>query len=219
MRLRTWHWTSIHRHTPWAHSPKGRETPFHFTPRAGRAPRQEPRCAFRYARRARTTVARSVQASRFLRVAPPRPGRPSVEPEPWCACPSFRESRSRTAMVDPQSAARPATVCSSGCVLCCCSCRRPPFRRRAPRAGQQRNLLARMASYFIYIYPSHYSLRGPPWWIRRARRAPPQCASPRVFCAAVYAAGRRSAAARAALVSREVGTHGILHPPRQSLTI
>ena len=44
-----------------------------------------------------------------------------------------------TAMVDPQSAARPATMRSSG-LFCAVvrSCRRPPFRRRAPRAGQQR---------------------------------------------------------------------------------
>ena len=132
-------------------------------------------------------------------------------------------ARSQTAMVDPQSAARPATACSFGSFLCCCSCRRPPFRRRAPRAGQQRNLLAR---WHPTLYTPHYSLHvGPPWWIRRARRAPPQCAAPGVFCAAVCAAGRRSAGVRVPRWSAEklarmasytpLGSPSLFNPPRR----
>ena len=46
---------------------------------------------------------------------------------------------------------------------------------------------------------------GPPWWIRRTRRAPPQCAAPECSVLLfIRAADRRSAAARRALVSREL---------------
>ena len=129
--------------------PEEGETPFHSS--ALERVAHTSKSAFRYARHARTTVARSVHAARFrLRVALPaaplladrraRPGRAYACPPSTItrhAKPGF--AIAWTAMVDPQSAARTATVRSSG-VFCAvvCSCRRPPLRRRAPRAGQQR---------------------------------------------------------------------------------
>ena len=58
--------------------------------------------------------------------------------------------------------------------------------------------------------------RTSPWWIRRARRAPTQCAAPECSVLLfVRAVDRRSAAARRALVSRELVL--LIHTPHHTI--
>ena len=137
---------------PGRHIPRrGRDSISLLAPRAGGRAHQQERfqvCPSRAynscAIRARRTLPPTCSPSQACRAPAGRPSSPAGP----CVCVSTITRHAKpgfaiawTAMVDPQSVARPATMCSSR-VFCAAvrSCRRPLFRRCAPRAGQQQRM-------------------------------------------------------------------------------